>query len=123
MALTAGSITDLDLNSSIELVPTAFTAADGITFPYDGPDQQMILVLENSHASTASTFTIEKGDGIQGVADKSVTVAAGKRFAAVFESSMIKHLNDTHKGKIFITAAGGTPAAALLRVGVVALGG
>lgn len=115
MALTSGTNIQLDVNNPVELIVTAFTAADGITFPMDGDCQRMLLVLDNTAGSAASTFTIHGGTSeIMGLPDKTVSVASGKTYVGTMESGGYRQLSGNMSGSIFITASGGTPKAALV---------
>lgn len=74
-------------------------------------DNKMILVIT---ASNATRLTVKAGNGIQGVADLSLTVAAGTSLVKL-ESGRFKNVTGTNKGKIVVVSPG-TPS-----VGVVAL--
>lgn len=116
MALTNGSTIDLELNQAREMAATAFTAADGITFPFDGDCQRMLLVLDNTAGSGTCTFTIPAGNGLMGASEQQVSVAAGKSYGVTLESGGYRQMKGEKKGLLFITASGGTPKAALLKL-------
>lgn len=111
MAVTTGTVIDLKKDVAAEAALTSFTAADGITFPLD---PHCVLLLGNSHATNASTFTIKGAAGFAGNGDLTVSVAAGKTYALYPQDSYYKNLSGTDKGLVKITASGGTPAAACL---------
>ncbi len=91
----------------------ALTANTEKAVPWEGADEKNILVVQNT-GSAATTLTIKAGNGIQGVADKTLAVAVGVSLVKL-ESGRFKNVSGTNKGKIVVMSAG-TP-----KVGVVAL--
>ena len=90
---------------------TALTANTDKAIDWSENDQKMILVIS---ASSATTLTVKAGNGIQGVADLTLTVPEGVSLVKL-ESGRFKNVSGTNKGKVVVKSAG-TP-----KVGVVAL--
>ena len=90
---------------------TALTANTDKAIDWSENDQKMILVIS---ASSATTLTVKAGNGIQGVADLTLTVPEGVSRVKL-ESGRFKNVSGTNKGKVVVKSAG-TP-----KVGVVAL--
>lgn len=74
-------------------------------------DNKMILVI---NATAATTLTVKAGNGIQGVADLTLTVPVGVSLVKL-ESGRFKNVSGENKGKIVVVSAD-TPS-----VGVVAI--
>ena len=89
----------------------ALTANTDKAIEWKEGDDKMILVIV---ATEATTLTVKAGNGIQGVADKVLTVPVGTSLVKL-ESGRFKNVSGTNKGKIVVQSAG-TP-----KVGVVAL--
>lgn len=89
----------------------ALTASTDKAIEWKDGDDKMILVIV---ATAATTLTVKAGNGIQGVADKVLTVPVGTSLVKL-ESGRFKNVSGTNKGKIVVRSAG-TP-----KVGVVAL--
>lgn len=89
----------------------ALTASTDKAIEWKDGDDKMILVIV---ATAATTLTVKAGNGIQGVADKVLTVPVGTSLVKL-ESGRFKNVSGTNKGKIVVHSAG-TP-----KVGVVAL--
>ena len=92
---------------------TAFTANTEKALDWSENDAKMILVISNSGDSAVS-LTVKAGNGIQGVAD--LTLSAPRGISLVkLESGRFKFVSGANKGKIVVKSAG-TPS-----VGVAAL--
>ena len=78
---------------------------DGAVFTLDGKDTDAILYIKNKHATDAKSVTIKAGNGIQGVNDISLSLAAGKFTLIRLESGIFKNVSGTNKGKVKITGA------------------
>ena len=89
----------------------ALTASTDKAIEWKEGDDKMILVIV---ATEATTLTVKAGNGIQGVADKVLTVPVGTSLVKL-ESGRFKNVSGTNKGKIVVQSAG-TP-----KVGTVAL--
>lgn len=92
---------------------TALTANAEKALDWSENDAKMILVISNSGDSAVS-LTVKAGNGIQGVAD--LTLSAPKGISLVkLESGRFKFVSGANKGKIVVKSAE-TPS-----VGVAAL--
>ena len=100
-------------NETAAVTMTALTANTAKALPWGESDEKLVLVVQNS-GSAATNLTIKAGDGIQGVADKTVSVPAGISLMKL-ESGRFKNVGGTNKGKIVVVSTG-TPS-----VGVVAI--
>lgn len=75
------------------VLPTnaAVAANDGATITADKNDELMLVMLENSSATTTLTAQIWAGAGIQSVADLEITVAPSAKMGIVIESGRFKN--------------------------------
>lgn len=89
----------------------ALTASTDKAIEWKEGDDKMILVIV---ATEATTLTVKAGNGIQGVADKVLTVPVGTSLVKL-ESGRFKNVSGTNKGNIVVQSPK-TP-----KVGVVAL--
>lgn len=80
-------------NAAVELPAATAITTSGVKVDFSGKDE-MILLLIASTASSAVTVTISKGNGIQAVADETVSIPAGKTCGIVLESAKFKNLSD-----------------------------
>ncbi len=103
-AVTPEVLTINTVDTDALALTEATTAADGFLVPFTSADQKTLFVFYNANASTtARTFTIKAGDGIQGTTDlASGNVAAGKYALVVIESGKYKITSGTNKGKILV---------------------
>lgn len=76
-------------------------STDGAEFEL-GKDHKTMILLVNDGSSAASA-TIKAGNGIQGVADLTVSLAAGKYTVVSPEAGRFKLVSGTDKGKVLIT--------------------
>lgn len=94
--------------------PSAEVATANLTVALDGTagayyehkerDDKYVIIAQNT-AETAGTLTIKKGNGIQGVADNVITIAAGKTVAINLESGCYKNVSGDNKGRVIMTGA------------------
>lgn len=84
---------------------TAIDATDGAEIALDGHDERSVLLVHNSSSTAASTVTVHKGNGLQGVSDLEYSVAAGKIALIVLESGKFKNVSGDDKGKVIISGA------------------
>lgn len=104
MAATAIVNTVLGFNTAAALPATAAVdAADGALITCDKADQKMLIIMENADGANAENVTIVKGNGVQGVADLVVALAASEKKVITIESGKYKNLSGTNKGKIKVT--------------------
>ena len=105
----------VDVDSLVMTAPTA--AADGFLVDVSNcADHRILLAFQNTDVG-AQTFTVKKGNGLQGVADlASGSIAASKFATVVVESGAFKNISGTNKGKILIipSVAGVKMAAVVL---------
>ena len=66
-------------------------------------DGKMMLMLINNDGSNATTCTIAKGNGLQGVADLAIALTAGQTKVITIESGKYLNITGTNKGKIKFT--------------------
>lgn len=81
------------------------TAADGFTIDVsDIADQQLLLIFLNTNASTtARTYTIKKGNSLQGTTDlASGDIAAGKYGYLVIDSGKFGNVSGADRGLLKI---------------------
>lgn len=93
----------LDQNTKAVVTLTAATSqADGVAIDFTEVDERTVILVQNAGSSAAS-FKIEKGDGIQGVKDyESGNIAGGAIVVINCESGRFKKLYGEHKGKLRI---------------------
>ena len=89
MAATKIALTRVPLNGGTALPALAALTAEGGEIAFDGQDTKTLILVENS-GSAAGEITFKAGNGIQGVADLTVSVAAGATLAFVLESGAFK---------------------------------
>lgn len=120
--MAATVITALSLAFGVSgVVPTnaAVEAATGALITMSKGDQKHLIILENSNTAATATAIIKKGNGIQGVADLSVTLAPSAKRCIVIESGKYKNVSGDNKGKISIVDNDTT--ATTLKVGCIIL--
>jgi len=119
MAVTA--ITPVALGTTAAFSELTFTeattAADGYVIDYSGEDGKTLLIFHNGDDDTAATVTINKGNGLQGVADlASGNIPFGDYYAVVLDSGAYKNVSGTNKGKVVAI-----PSATTLAIAAVVL--
>lgn len=65
-------------------------------------DQKILIQIKNAITNATHTAVISKGNGLQGVADLEIAVAASTTVVTVVESGAYKNISGTNKGKILI---------------------
>jgi hypothetical protein len=105
VTITKGQI---PLNGSVTIPDAVACGDDGAVVAFDAPDQKIMLIIGTA------TATIKKGNGLQGVADLTVTYVSNKQQAVVLESGKYMNMFGTHKGKVLITGATATVQAVVL---------
>ncbi len=104
MAATVIVNTALSFNAAGAMPATAAVdAADGALITCDKADNKMLIIMENSDAVNPENVTIKAGNGLQGVADLVVEVAASTTKVITVESGKYKNISGTNKGKMLIT--------------------
>ena len=84
---------------------TALTANNQKAIDWVEDDEKTILVIS---AQSATNLTVKAGNGIQGVNDLTLTVAAGVSLLKL-ESGRFKNVSGVNKGKIVVVSTG-TPS-------------
>lgn len=99
-------ITTIELeeyNNAIEVVSenffTAIDAENGTCYEHRERDDKYLIIAQNTGASPA-TLTIKKGNGIQAVVDKVISISAGSTVCITLESGMFKNVSGEDKGKV-----------------------
>lgn len=86
---------------------TAFAKAldgtDGGVIPWNVRDEKVILYIENANTSAAKVVTVKAGNGIQGVNDLDVEIAASSYILLALESGRFKNVSGEHKGKVVLS--------------------
>ena len=88
--------------ANVALTSLAASTAKAIEWP-EG-DSKMILVVQNG-GNSAVTLTVKAGNGLQGVADHTVSLPIGVNLIKL-ESGRFKNVSGENKGKIVISASG-----------------
>lgn len=92
----------------------ALDATAGAYYEHKERDDKYVIIAQNT-GSSSGKLTIKKGNGIQGVADNVITIAAGKTVAINLESGCYKNVSGENKGKVLMSGA------ATIKVAVVKL--
>ena len=75
---------------------------DSCTVDAGKDDQKICIHVKNAITNATHTAVIVKGNGLQGVADLEVTLAASTEKVIVVESGAYKLVSGTNKGKILV---------------------
>ena len=104
MAVTTINIQKITaFNSALtesSLMTAIATSSEGAVVTL-GKDERCLLRICTS-ASTDQTLTVSKGNGIQGVADLSITVPSGGAVVVQLESGKFRQVSGTNKGKVML---------------------
>ena len=82
----------------------AVDASAGAYYEHKERDDKYLVVAQNT-GSSAGIFTVKKGNGIQGVADKTISISAGKTIYLTLESGAYKHVSGEHKGRVLFAGS------------------
>lgn len=87
-------------------VPAAATVVktDGALVTFDKDDQKILLLLKNNITDATHTAVIKAGNGLQGVSDLEVTLAAKSEACVVVESGRFVNVSGDNKGKVNIVS-------------------
>ena len=101
--LTVNEVNNLNVFSSeISPIVTAVDSTDKkAQFNMSAADQKYLILVQNN-GSAAATVTFKTGNGIQGVADLSKSIGAGKYVFLQIESGRFKNVTGDNKGKVII---------------------
>lgn len=86
-----------------DALTTAVDATAGAYYEHRERDDKYLIIAQNANSSAAKKLTIKKGNGIQGVVDKVVSIAAGKTIFINIESGRFKNVSGDNKGKVILT--------------------
>jgi hypothetical protein len=105
MSATAITKTVVTRNAATA-VPSAATVAktDGALVTFDKDDQKILLLLKNNITNATHTAVIKAGNGLQGVSDLEVTLAASSEACVVVESGRFVNVSGDDKGKVNIVS-------------------
>jgi len=105
MSATAITKTVVTRNAATA-VPSAATVAktDGALVTFDKDDQKILLLLKNNITNATHTAVIKAGNGLQGVSDLEVTLAASSEACVVVESGRFVDVSGDNKGKVNIVS-------------------
>lgn len=81
---------------------TAVDATDGAYYEHRERDDKYLIIAQNANTSAAKKLTIKKGNGIQGVVDKEVSIGAGKTVFINIESGRFKNVSGDNKGRVIL---------------------
>lgn len=81
---------------------TAVDATAGAYYEHKERDDKYLIIASNANTSAAKTLTIKKGNGIQGVADKVISIGAGKTVFINIESGRFKNVSGDNKGMVIL---------------------
>lgn len=94
---------------------TAVDAADGAEFVMNSRDDKTLVLVQNS-ASSEGSVTVKAGNGVQGVADLTVSIPASSTTALVLDSGRYKNVSGPDRGKVVVLGG-----AATIKLGVIVL--
>lgn len=99
-----------------EIAALTFTAlsTDGVAFEYNEADEKTVFIVKNT-ASADGVITVVKGNGLQGVADITLTAVKSGESIFTLDSMLFKNGSGENKGKVVLKGA------ATLSVAVIAL--
>lgn len=85
-------------------LPTAGTvvANTGLLVTFDKDDQKILLILKNNVTNATNTAVIKKGNGLQGVSDLEIPIAASSTVVTVIESGRFKNVSGDNKDRVLI---------------------
>lgn len=112
--MAASTVTNVVLTrGTASTFPTGVTEAvgEGALVDYTKNDGKILLILKNAITNATHTAVINKGNGLQGVANLEVTIAASTTKGIVIESGSYKNVSGTNKGKILVQNKNTTVAA------------
>lgn len=105
--ITAMKLTDRDTFATAVATTGLFkalNATDGAEFAPSARDDKVLLLVQNG-GSSAETLTVKAGNGIQGVDNLTVSIAASSTTAVVLSSGRFKQMSGANKGKVLFTGS------------------
>ena len=82
-------------------ITAPISASDGAEFAMSERDDKYLVLIQNS-ATSAKDVTVKAGNGLQGVNDLKVSVAASSYTFVRLESGRFKNVSGEDKGKVVI---------------------
>lgn len=82
-------------------VPQAFAGSDTIKVPMTGGKNQVIRIM----LEEAGNIVISKGNGLQGIADKTIALLADREYFITLESGAYMNVSGSNAGYAIITPA------------------
>jgi hypothetical protein len=114
MAITAVTPVKLVRNVAAKYAPVASDATLGTSIVVDGmKDDHLVLLFVNADATNAEEVKILKGNGLQGIADLTISIPKSESYALCIEYAKYLNVSGTNKGKIMITATADVSIAAI----------
>lgn len=102
--MALGAVTNAVITRNAATAMGAFVDCavnEGLLVTPGADDAKVVLHIKNA-LTTANTAVITKGNGLQGVADLEIAIAASSEKVIVVESGAYKQVTGTNKGKILI---------------------
>ena len=103
--MTIGAVTNAVITRNAAVDMGAFVDCvvnEGVTVDVAKDDAKVVLHIKNAITNATHTAVIDAGNGLQGVADLEITLAASKEKVIVVESGAFKQVSGDNKGKIVI---------------------
>lgn len=115
MAATQITLSKMTRQEALVL-PTTYSvdATNGAYINFEGNDEKILIILQNSHASESKTATLKAGNGLQACSDLELTLSANSTSLLCIESGPYKIMSGSNKNKIKISATADVKLAALL---------
>ena len=101
--LSVHSMNEKNMFSAFTTLTEAVTA-DGAEFEMSERDDKYLILIQNG-ATSAGTVTVKAGNGLQGVADLTETVAGSGYACVALESGHFKNVAGDDKGKVILTGS------------------
>ncbi|MFI3128450.1 MAG: hypothetical protein R3Y18_00155 [Bacillota bacterium] len=89
------------INTAVEMTAATSVGTTATYIDFSGRD---LVLLASNAGSSAATLTLKAGDGIQGVEDLEIAIAAGKEICILPETGRFKIVNGDNAGKIELIA-------------------
>ena len=103
--MAVSAVTSVTLTRNVGAANGAFVQCptnDSCAVDATPDDQKIFIQIKNAITNATNTAVISKGNGLQGVADLEVAIAASTTAVVVVESGAYKNVSGTNKGKILI---------------------
>ncbi len=101
-----GKTVNIKMNVAVEMTAATAVSTTAASPTYiDFSGRNLIVFAANSSSSAAANLTIKKGDGIQGVEDLVIPIAAATEIVVRPESGAFKVVSGDNAGKIGFVAS------------------